>query len=243
MCGTNFAADPAALAKQTRIDQAFFQYGEAGRSADRFPGCLHLQGKTPMPDLKCPRRSPTLEKAGCKRKASTASSWRSARSRRRRTRARNAEESDRRRLRRRRLQPDRLRRQGRLLRELPLVPAGQEANIRKLIDEARRRIRIWGGFSSGRMNRKLLFVWREREQTGHSVDTHGAVMYDLSWLIGYRFGSFVRNEFNWTIAFDGQVTITIDCPWRLLQDGEFASAVTTTARSLGCRLRLILNCK
>jgi len=89
-----------------------------------FQGVCIYQGKTPMPD-KVPAALADLLKKRLQAKASDGFELAVGAIERSEPGARNAEESDRRRLRRLRLQPDRLRRQGRLLREAPLVPAGQ----------------------------------------------------------------------------------------------------------------------
>ncbi len=121
----NLANDAAALAKQTRIDRAFFQYGDAGSKAQIvFQGVCIYQGKTPMPD--------DVPAAACRPIEKAASSERHRRlrpgSRRDREEgepgARHAEEGNRLRFRRRRLQPDRLRRQGGLLREAAVGAGG-----------------------------------------------------------------------------------------------------------------------
>ena len=45
-------------------------------------------------------------------------------------------------------------------------------------------------------------------------------MAELAWLVGHRFQSLTRREFDWVIAFDNDVTLVIDCLWRLIEAGR-----------------------
>lgn len=45
-------------------------------------------------------------------------------------------------------------------------------------------------------------------------------MEDLAWLVGHRFESLTRREFDWLVAFDKGVTLTIACLWRLVERGR-----------------------
>ncbi len=45
-------------------------------------------------------------------------------------------------------------------------------------------------------------------------------MNDLDWLVGYRFQELLRSEFNWTLEFDGNVWVVVQCLWRLIEDGR-----------------------
>lgn len=45
-------------------------------------------------------------------------------------------------------------------------------------------------------------------------------MYDLSWLVRYRFRSLIRREYDWHIFLDNETSLTISCLWRLLEGGR-----------------------
>ena len=45
-------------------------------------------------------------------------------------------------------------------------------------------------------------------------------MNELDWLIGYRFQSLVRREYDWVLVFDQDASITITCLWRLCENGR-----------------------
>ncbi len=45
-------------------------------------------------------------------------------------------------------------------------------------------------------------------------------MQQLNWLVNHRLESMHRRECDWSMVFDGQVTITPSCLWRVLEDGR-----------------------
>jgi hypothetical protein len=45
-------------------------------------------------------------------------------------------------------------------------------------------------------------------------------MNELDWLVGYRFHSITRREFDWVIAFDKDASLGIACLWRLVEFGR-----------------------
>ena len=45
-------------------------------------------------------------------------------------------------------------------------------------------------------------------------------MNELAWLVGHRFQSLTRREFDWLVAFDQDVEIVVTCLWRLIESGR-----------------------
>ena len=45
-------------------------------------------------------------------------------------------------------------------------------------------------------------------------------MSELDWLIGNRFQTLVRREYDWVLVFDKDASITITCLWRLCENGR-----------------------
>jgi hypothetical protein len=45
-------------------------------------------------------------------------------------------------------------------------------------------------------------------------------MSELAWLIGHRFESLTRREFDWVLVFDKDVSFVVACLWRLVEDGR-----------------------
>jgi hypothetical protein len=45
-------------------------------------------------------------------------------------------------------------------------------------------------------------------------------MNDLAWLVGHSFPSLTRREFDWLLVFEKDVTLVIECLWRLVEDGR-----------------------
>jgi hypothetical protein len=43
---------------------------------------------------------------------------------------------------------------------------------------------------------------------------------ELAWLIGHRFQSLTRREFDWLIIFGDNVSLVVACLWRLVEDGR-----------------------
>ena len=39
-------------------------------------------------------------------------------------------------------------------------------------------------------------------------------------LVGHRFQSFTRREFDWVLVFDKDTSLVVHCLWRLLEDGR-----------------------
>jgi hypothetical protein len=42
-------------------------------------------------------------------------------------------------------------------------------------------------------------------------------MNQLDWLVGHRFQLFTRREHDWIVTFDNDVSIVVDCLWRLVE--------------------------
>eukprot|EP00920_Eleutheroschizon_duboscqi_P021874 GHVT01052592.1.p1 GENE.GHVT01052592.1~~GHVT01052592.1.p1 ORF type:complete len:141 (+),score=21.74 GHVT01052592.1:254-676(+) len=45
-------------------------------------------------------------------------------------------------------------------------------------------------------------------------------MNDLDWFVGAQFEGLTRREGAWAFAFDGEIHLTVECLWRLLEDGK-----------------------
>src|ERR1051326_782671 len=45
-------------------------------------------------------------------------------------------------------------------------------------------------------------------------------MNQLSWLIGHRFESLTRREYDWVVVFDKDASLVIACLWRLIECGR-----------------------
>src|SRR5271157_1076284 len=45
-------------------------------------------------------------------------------------------------------------------------------------------------------------------------------MSELAWLVGHRFQSLTRREFDWVLVFDKYESLVVACLWRLLEDGR-----------------------
>jgi hypothetical protein len=45
-------------------------------------------------------------------------------------------------------------------------------------------------------------------------------MNSLDWLIDLRLLSVIRQEYQWVFEFEGNARVTVECLWRLLEDGR-----------------------
>lgn len=45
-------------------------------------------------------------------------------------------------------------------------------------------------------------------------------MDHLEWLVGCRFQSLTRREYDWVLAFDNDARLVITCLWRLVESGR-----------------------
>ncbi len=45
-------------------------------------------------------------------------------------------------------------------------------------------------------------------------------MNELAWLVGHRFQSLTRRDFEWIFAFDKDVSLVVACLWRLTEGGR-----------------------
>src|SRR5262249_53859658 len=45
-------------------------------------------------------------------------------------------------------------------------------------------------------------------------------MDELAWLVGCRFQSLARREYDWVIAFDKDANLIVACLWRLVESGR-----------------------
>jgi hypothetical protein len=45
-------------------------------------------------------------------------------------------------------------------------------------------------------------------------------MSELTWLVGYRFHSLTKREYDWVVAFDKDASLVIECLWRLVESGR-----------------------
>ena len=42
-------------------------------------------------------------------------------------------------------------------------------------------------------------------------------MNELAWLVGHRFQSLTRREYDWIVAFDRDASLVVACLWRLVE--------------------------
>ena len=42
-------------------------------------------------------------------------------------------------------------------------------------------------------------------------------MNELAWLVGHRFQSLTRREYDWVVAFDNHASLVVACLWRLVE--------------------------
>jgi hypothetical protein len=45
-------------------------------------------------------------------------------------------------------------------------------------------------------------------------------MNELDWIVGHRFQSLTRREFDWVLVFDNGASLVVTCLWRLLEDNR-----------------------
>jgi hypothetical protein len=45
-------------------------------------------------------------------------------------------------------------------------------------------------------------------------------MSELAWLVGHRFHSLTRREYDWVVAFAKDASLVIACLWRLVESGR-----------------------
>src|SRR5262245_21647399 len=45
-------------------------------------------------------------------------------------------------------------------------------------------------------------------------------MNELAWLIGHRYQSLARREWDWVVEFDKDATLVVACLWRLVESGR-----------------------
>ncbi|MFI5457053.1 MAG: DUF6188 family protein [Isosphaerales bacterium] len=45
-------------------------------------------------------------------------------------------------------------------------------------------------------------------------------MNELAWLVGHRFQSLTRREFDWVLVFDKDASLVVECLWRLVEDSR-----------------------
>src|SRR6516225_8014763 len=45
-------------------------------------------------------------------------------------------------------------------------------------------------------------------------------MNELAWLVGHRFQSLARREYDWVVAFDKDASLVVACLWRLVESGR-----------------------
>jgi len=45
-------------------------------------------------------------------------------------------------------------------------------------------------------------------------------MNELAWLVGHRFQSIARREYDWVVAFDKNASLVVACLWRLVESGR-----------------------
>ncbi len=45
-------------------------------------------------------------------------------------------------------------------------------------------------------------------------------MNEVSWIVGHRFQSLTRREFDWVLVFDPETSLVVACLWRLVEGGR-----------------------
>ena len=45
-------------------------------------------------------------------------------------------------------------------------------------------------------------------------------MNELAWLVGHRFQSLARREYDWVVALDKEASVVVACLWRLVESGR-----------------------
>lgn len=58
-------------------------------------------------------------------------------------------------------------------------------------------------------------------------------MTELSWLVGHRFRSLTRREFDWVVAFDKEASVVVACLWRLVESGRIRVTSTDDGQKFG----------
>jgi|ERR1017187_2562872 hypothetical protein len=58
-------------------------------------------------------------------------------------------------------------------------------------------------------------------------------MSELACLVGHRFQSLTRREFDWVLAFDQHERLVIACLWRLVEDGRIRFTSQDDGRQFG----------
>lgn len=61
---------------------------------------------------------------------------------------------------------------------------------------------------------------------------------ELDWLVGQRFQSLVRREYDWVMAFDADASITVTCLWRLIESGRVRFTSLDDAHQFGLPARV-----
>jgi hypothetical protein len=60
-------------------------------------------------------------------------------------------------------------------------------------------------------------------------------MNELAWLIGHRFQSLARREYDWVLAFDKDASLVIACLWRLVESGRIRFTSQDDGQQFGLR--------
>ncbi len=58
-------------------------------------------------------------------------------------------------------------------------------------------------------------------------------MNELAWLVGCRFQSLTRREYDWVVAFDEDASLVIACLWRLVEAGRIRSTSEDDGQQFG----------
>src|SRR5215204_2875374 len=60
-------------------------------------------------------------------------------------------------------------------------------------------------------------------------------MNHLEWLVGYRFQTLSRREYDWVVAFDKEADLVVGCLWRLVEAGRLRLTSEDDGHQFGLR--------
>jgi hypothetical protein len=58
-------------------------------------------------------------------------------------------------------------------------------------------------------------------------------MENFAWLAGHSFQSLAWREFDWVFQFSSEVTLTVECLWRLVENGRVRFTSTDHGQQFG----------
>ncbi|HEY2762376.1 MAG TPA: hypothetical protein VGI75_16570, partial [Pirellulales bacterium] len=61
----------------------------------------------------------------------------------------------------------------------------------------------------------------------------GPYTHELDWLIGFRFHSPERRDYDWVFYFDRRASLVVECLWRFIEDGRIRFTSLDDAHQFG----------